>query len=331
MQELKEWFLKEARDLPWRKDRTPYRVWIAEVMLQQTQVSVVIPYFHRWMKQFPTIEALAQASEEEVLKCWEGLGYYSRARNLIKAAHIILKEEGGVIPSDPVKLRKLPGFGPYTVGAVLSFAFQKKAPAVDGNVVRVLSRLFAVEHKKTETEAYQKLTLSLLPEKDPWIVMEALIELGATVCQKKPKCFSCPLIHQCRAYRLGKADEFPIPGKKVQLISLKREVAVILCQDAVLIRKEREKKVMAGLYEFPYVEQGIALPFQIPLHQKAILPIVKHGFTRYDVTLFTTVYETEQKMSVEGYEWKEKYLLSSLPFSAGHKRILELLNAYLIH
>lgn len=289
-------------------------------MLQQTQVAVVIPYYQRWMEKFPTLESLATAPLEEVIKMWEGLGYYSRARNLHAAAKQIFEFHAGTLPEVADELRKLPGFGPYTVGAVLSFAFRKKAPAVDGNVVRVLSRFFA----RKEAD-YEKLVMQILPDREYWIVMEALIELGATVCQKEPKCSKCPLVEECKAYSLGRTDEFPARKKRATTIRLEREVALIVAGTSILVKQEKEKKVMAGLYEFPYE------PLSLQLVKLKCFPIVKHGFTRYDVTLHPTLYQTEEKVDVPGYEWCEISALPALPFSAGHRRILKELYAHFTH
>jgi A/G-specific adenine glycosylase len=329
MEALKQWFQEEKRDLPWRENRSPYRVWVSEVMLQQTQVSVAAPYFHRWMQKFPTLESLAAASLEEVIKSWEGLGYYSRARNLHRAAQMVVEKHGGVIPSTLPELEALPGVGSYTAGALLSFAFRQKAPAVDGNVVRVLSRYFA--SSETRKAYYENLARSMLPEHEPWVVMEALIELGAQICQKKPHCTQCPLIERCLAYRQGRTAHFPTPSKRPQTIQLKREVAVIQSGPAVLVRQEKARRVMSGLYEFPYVPHGNSFSFNIPLQKIDHFPVVKHGFTRYDVTLFPTLYRTPQQVQLSDFEWRKLELLKTLPFSSGHKRILEHLYAYLAH
>lgn len=323
-EQLREWFIKEQRDLPWRQDRTPYRVWISEVMLQQTQVAVVIPYFLRWMERFPTLEDLAKASEEEVVKMWEGLGYYSRARNLHRAARLMK----GNVPEVRDRLAELPGFGSYTTGAVLSFAFQKKAAAVDGNVVRVLSRYFASAQDCSKRGYYEEQTASLLPEKEPWVVMEALIELGAQVCKRRPQCSECPLIVGCAAYRQGRTLEFPIARKRPEIIHLKRQVAVVMAEGNVLVRQEKEKKVMSGLYEFPYAEIEERLELGLALNKVVDFPIVKHGFTRYNVTLFPTLYETEKEKVIDGYDWHPWSRLKKLPFSSGHRRILKAADAY---
>lgn len=332
MQKLRDWFLENQRDLPWRKDRTPYRVWISEVMLQQTQVAVVVPYFLRWMQKFPTIQALAKAPLEEIVKAWEGLGYYSRARNLHRAAQMIMADFGGKLPATAEELTKLPGFGPYTVGAVRSFAFQAKAAAVDGNVVRVLSRFFASDKDCTQRKHYEELTLEVLSDEEPWVAMEGLIELGAQVCQRTPKCNHCPLIEDCRAYREGKTAELPIKKKRAATIYLERQVAIIEYQNEILVRQEKAGKVMAGLYEFPYTPLKQPLPFDLPLRKLNELPIVKHGFTRYDVTLYPCRYEALEKKSLEGFVWKRREELSLLPFSSGHRRILqELTHAHFAH
>ncbi|KAN0027355.1 hypothetical protein ACTFIV_006937 [Dictyostelium citrinum] len=263
MKELEEWFLEYKRCLPWRENTTPYRVWISEVMLQQTQVSVVIPYFLRWMQKFPTITDLAHASEAVVMKAWEGLGYYSRARNLHTCAKIITDQYEGIIPTSEEALSALPGFGPYTVGAVRSFAFHQKSAAVDGNVIRVLSRYFASSQDCSKRAYYEQLTLSILPDQNPWITMEGLIELGATVCKKTPNCSICPLQEKCQGYQTQTALEFPKKLKKAPITKLTRYVMVICYQDLVLVKQEKEKKVMSGLYEFPYGDTTCPLPLKV--------------------------------------------------------------------
>jgi A/G-specific adenine glycosylase len=332
MQQLKVWFLEHRRELPWRENKTPYRVWISEVMLQQTQVAVVIPYFNSWMQKFPTIAALAEAPLEDVIKAWEGLGYYSRARNLHKAAQMVMRDFQGELPNTPEELDQLAGFGPYTIGAVLSFAFQKKAAAVDGNVIRVLSRFFALEKDCAQRKAYEELTLSLLTDDEPWVAMEGLIELGAKVCQRRPNCQECPLLEGCQAYRHGRTEDFPIKRKRPATICLERQVAIIRWKDEILVKQEKEGKVMAGLYEFPYALLNEKLGLDLSLKKLTELPLVKHGFTRYNVTLYPSVYESAEKKILEGFEWKKWQELILLPFSSGHRRILkELRDAHFTH
>jgi A/G-specific adenine glycosylase len=328
---LKAWFQKEKRDLPWRRDPTPYKVWISEVMLQQTQVAVVIPYFTRWIERFPSIASLAEAESEEVLKAWEGLGFYARARSLHEAARILLKEHGGVLPSCPEELAKIKGIGPYTCGAILSFAFHQKAAAVDGNVARVLSRYFLIEEVITKSGVQKQiraLTLEILPSVEPWVIMEALIELGATLCQKEPKCALCPLQNSCKGFLTGKMAHLPKLGTKMQTIALFRKVAVIVCGVEILLKRENEKKVMEGLYEFPYFEETgplreiVEKNWGFEVEEQSELFSVKHSFTCYRVTLHASLFKVKTKKALPPYEWKRLEDVPRLAFSSGHKRLL---------
>ncbi len=255
---LREWFLKEARDLPWRHNPTPYSVWVSEIMLQQTQVTVVKDYYLRWMKRFPSIAALSIASLEEVVKMWEGLGYYSRARNLHQAAAYLVENHQGDLPSDRNALLQVKGLGPYTVGAILSFAFHQRAAAVDGNVIRVLSRYYGIEEDVQKGSTLKKiwtLAEAILPESEPWLITEALIELGASVCKREANCWLCPLRLGCLAFKEGKQGELPKKGRRVEITSLSRQVFVIAHEDNLLVKKGEKGKIMADLYEFPYLEK----------------------------------------------------------------------------
>lgn len=338
---LKKWFLEEQRDLPWRQSKDPYAVWISEVMLQQTQVAVVLPYFKRWMEKFPTIRHLASASLEEVIKCWEGLGYYSRARHLHEGAHYLVSHFGGELPSNEEDLKKIKGLGPYTIGAILSFAFHQRKAAVDGNVLRVLTRLFAIDEdiaKEKTVRKLRELMEQLLPEEESWIVNEGLIELGATICQKKARCPVCPLRSSCSAYKDALVEKFPVKSKRVQTEYLFRAVPVLLCQGHYLLKRGKKGQVMSDLYEFPYFEitkDGIDFPEMMkkteqllgsPVEYKQELTKVSHGFTRYQVALFPFLMRTNHFSSVEECEWIDENILCTLPFSSGHRRILQQLN-----
>lgn len=314
---LREWFRENQRAFPWREEKTPYRVWISEVMLQQTVASVVVSYFEKWMVRFPTLRSLAEAGLDDVIKHWEGLGYYSRARNLHKAAQVIERDFGGIIPQDKETLAKLPGFGPYTTGALLSFAFEKKAAAIDGNVRRVMSRYYALDQLDTA------LVEDFLPDDRPWEVMEALIELGATVCRPKPSCHLCPLKDNCLAYRDGRVAEFPIKPKRAQITKIKRDVSVVLHGGEILLKKGSKGEIMEGLYEFPYIP--------LPLNLKKIIefPVVSHTFTRFHATLYPVLYRAESKVDIPGFEWVSFEKAKTYPFSSGHRRIFnELIDAY---
>lgn len=330
---LKSWFLKEKRDLPWRNQPSPYAVWVSEVMLQQTQVAVVIPYFERWMIQFPTIEALAKAPLDEVIKLWEGLGYYSRARNLHAGAQFVVDQFNGELPSTENELAQIKGLGPYTIGAIRSFAFQQKAAAVDGNVVRVLSRYYHLEDDtakpKTQTKIRQ-IAEDLLPDEEPWIVNEALIELGATVCSRKPNCQQCPLKSTCLAYQNGSETRLPFKSSKISYEKLQRNVIVLLCEDFCLIKRGKAGEIMSDLHEFFYFESSLNIAEV--LQKEGIkeidilgsLPQVEHSFTRFRVILQPSVVKVKQRHAIKDHHWVPISALTSLAFSSGHKRILQL-------
>lgn len=345
IEKLREWFAEHKREFPWREDKTPYAVWISEVMLQQTRADVVVPYFLRWMERFPDLLSLARAEEAEVVKLWEGLGYYARARRLHAAARYVQKLHGGELPSTQEALEKIPGFGPYTVGAVRSFAFLQRAAAVDGNVLRVLARFFALEEDiaRSATQAkLRQLAEELLPEKEPWMIAEALIELGALICKPKPKCQECPLQDSCRAWQLGKQEELPLKGKPLETLKLKRRVFVLLCGERILLQQVQKGKVMEGLYEFPYLEidskfqSDESVCMQLPLESIvetasliASFDEVSHTFTRYQAKLFPSLWRLPEEIALAPYTWYTIPSLQELPFSAGHRRIAEMVTEYL--
>lgn len=307
-------------------------------MLQQTQVSVVIPYFERWMKLFPTATALAEAPLEQVIKAWEGLGYYARARNLHAGAQQLVEWHEGELPNEEGELSKIKGIGPYTLGAIRAFAFKQKAAAVDGNVLRVMSRYEALEADVGEGRTrkwVEQRVLEILPKRAPWEVMEGLIELGALICTKTPSCEKCPLKKNCVAYRLGETDRFPVKAKKQATIPLYRAVAVIRSGELYLITRESKGKVMAGLFEFPYLEmdsstgwgeleviKGIAQKYELQVHLEKVGEQVTHGFTKYRATLTPFFLRVVGAQKEFVGEWKTLEELQQLPFSAGHRRIL---------
>ncbi len=241
--ELLAWYRRCKRDLPWRRSRDPYRIWVSEIMLQQTRVETVIPYYHRFMEQFPTIEALADAPEEQVLKAWEGLGYYSRARNLQAAAREVKEEYGGIVPDDPEAVRSLKGVGPYTSGAILSIAYERSEPAVDGNVMRVLSRFFLLTEdiaKPGTRVTIERLARSLIPEGAAGDFNQALMELGATVCTpKSPQCLTCPVMERCGARLEGRVDELPIKAKAKPPRPEARAAALVADESGRLLIRRR--------------------------------------------------------------------------------------------
>lgn len=253
---LLSWFFSHARVLPWREQPTPYRVWVSEIMLQQTRVEAVKPYFERFMRELPDLPALAKAEEDKLLKLWEGLGYYSRVRNLNKSAKLVMEEHGGELPDDYQKLLNLPGIGSYTAGAVASIAFGRKVPAVDGNVLRVISRVLASREDISDAatkKAMEQLLGEVMPADAPGDFNQALMEVGATVCipRGEPLCDQCPFYTLCLSRRDGLTGEIPV--KKAAKARRIEERTVYLVTDGqrVLVRKRPEKGLLAGLYEFP--------------------------------------------------------------------------------
>jgi len=301
------------------------------VMLQQTRAVVVISYFKRWMALFPSIQTLAEAPLEQVIKAWEGLGYYSRARFLHQAAQQIMREFGGALPNNREGLMRIKGLGPYTVGAILSFGFYQRAAAIDGNVTRVLSRYFQIEEPIHTSRAKKQLELrgeAILDAKEPWITAEALIELGAEVCRPVPRCGECPLRGSCQALRSGCATELPIKPARAETIHLKRMVACIESGGYMLVSKGSPGRVMADLYEFPYFEAddlcaAVAEKFGLATYPIAALAEVRHSFTRYIAHLFPIHLAALERPILPPFEWVAKEQLRQLPFSSGHKKILE--------
>lgn len=256
---LLEWYDKGHRMLPWRENKDAYRIWVSEIMLQQTRVEAVIPYYHCFLENFPDIEALSKAEDEKLLKCWEGLGYYSRVRNMKKAAITVMEEYGGRMPDTWEELQKLSGIGSYTAGAIASIAYNRPVPAVDGNVLRILSRLRMDEEfinlsavkKRVEAELAE-----VMPVDRPGDFNQAMMELGATVCipNGNPKCGDCPWMDLCLAKTAGCTEEFPKKEAKKKRTIEKKTVLILKEQDRIAIHKRPDKGLLAGLYEFPMME-----------------------------------------------------------------------------
>lgn len=253
---LLAWYSENRRSLPWRDDPSAYHVWISEIMLQQTRVEAVKGYYTRFLERFPDIFTLARAEEDTVLKLWEGLGYYSRARNLQKAARVLVSEYGGEMPRNAKELKKLPGIGPYTAAAIASIAFGEKIPAVDGNLLRVFSRLTLYE-KEIRTlaalKAAEAFFLAEMPADHPGDFNQALMDLGAGICTPggTPVCGNCPLLLLCLAAAQDRAAGLPLmPAKKARRIE-RHTILVIRDDGRILLRKRPDRGLLAGLYEFP--------------------------------------------------------------------------------
>nr|WP_257985144.1 A/G-specific adenine glycosylase [Bacillus sp. T33-2] len=269
--ELISWFEQEQRELPWRIDNDPYKVWVSEIMLQQTRVDTVIPYFNRFIEQFPTIGTLAEADEDRVLKAWEGLGYYSRARNLQTAVKEVHEKYGGKVPDTPEGISSLKGVGPYTAGAILSIAYGKPEPAVDGNVMRVLARILLIREdiaRPSVRKIFEEAVRALISHENPSYFNQALMELGALICTpSSPSCLLCPVSDYCEAYHEGEQNDLPVKSKKKKQRAVQLAAAVLTDGEGrILIRKRPSSGLLANLWEFPNVE--INLPLE---HEKALL------------------------------------------------------------
>ncbi len=336
---LLSWFTLHARDLPWRRDRTPYRVWVAEVMLQQTQAEKVRAYYPRFLARFPTVKALAEAPLEAVLKIWEGLGYYRRARLLHRAAQEIVNRHGGRLPAGVEALRRLPGVGAYTAGAVASLAFDMPVPAVDGNVRRVIARLLALPAPSRGMVA--SLVEALLPTEGAGRVNEALMELGATLCRpRQPRCPQCPWRDLCRAHRLGRAADFPAPAPRKPLPHYDVAAAVVRREDGrVLVAQRRNEDMLGGLWEFPggKREAGETLPealrrelreeldFDVTVGERLIT--LHHSYTHFRITLhaFLCTPRGGEPRCVEcqAFRWVRVDELAALPMAVTDRKIAE--------
>lgn len=289
------WYKENLRALPWRDEPEPYRVWVSEIMLQQTRVEAVKPYFKRFLKELPTIRHLAEAKEDKLLKLWEGLGYYNRVRNMQKAARIVMETYGGNMPADYELLLKLPGIGSYTAGAVASISYGIPVPAVDGNVLRVLSRVTGddsdVLHPATKRK-YEALLKEVMPKDKAGMFNQALMELGAIVCvpNGEPRCAECPWNSFCKAKAEGLIDVIPRKAKKKPRKIEEKTILIIRHGNETVIRKRQEKGLLAGLYEFPSME-GIRSEKEVlsyledlgyrPLHIKK-LEEAKHIFSHIE-------------------------------------------------
>ena len=251
------WYDRHARTLPWRGIHDPYRTWVSETMLQQTRVETVLGYYDRFLQRFPTVADLAASPEDDVLKLWEGLGYYSRARNLHKGAKQVMADFGGVIPSDAEALRKISGVGPYTAGAIASIAFDQPVPAVDGNVIRVVSRLMGIRENvgiPSVRRALEGEAAALVPAGRPGDFNQAVMDLGATICTPgTPSCEKCPLQSECDAFAAGDAEELPVLSRKNPPKVLDYDVCLIFSGNCVLMR-QRTEAMLRGLWVFPMVE-----------------------------------------------------------------------------
>jgi len=344
---LLAWFDAGHRDLPWRRDRDPYRVWISEVMLQQTRVETVVPYFERFVERFPSVAALAEADLDDVLKAWEGLGYYRRARNLKAGAEHLVRDGGARVPRNLDALRAVPGVGRYTAGAIRSVAFDRPAPIVDGNVRRVLCRLWAVgEDPRTATvERWLWSTAeALVPDARPGAFNESLMELGATVCTPRdPDCAACPVADLCDARAQGSPADFPLRPPKKTIPHKDVTAAVIRRGHRILITQRRAEAMLGGLWEFPggKVEPGETLEqcllreideeLGITIRIERPLIAVDHAYSHFRITLHTFLCRHSRgrprAIGCDDWRWVEPGRLRDFAFPKADRVVLEALLA----
>lgn len=345
--DLLDWFAANARDLPWRRTLAPYHVWLSEVMLQQTQMARAVDYFQRFLKRFPDIECLACAHEDEVLKLWEGLGYYSRARNLMRAAQLIVREHAGQFPATFEAVRALPGVGPYTAGAVMSVAYNEARPAVDANVERVLVRVLDIERPVSEPEVKRRILVAaweLVPAQEPRAFNQGLMELGALVCApRRPDCQSCPVSGHCLALARGAVANRPVPTARPETVRVDMACGVLATQGRVFIQKRRRGDVWPGLWEFPggvlegdeTPEQAMVREFreetELRVRPAGKIAVVRTSYTRYRITLHGFFCQAEPGQDPQRghrlHEADEARLvrpqeLGAFAFPSGHARLL---------
>jgi A/G-specific adenine glycosylase len=336
------WSRAHGRDLPWRGERDPYRIWVSEVMLQQTRVETVIPYYRRFLSRFPTLRALAEAELDEVLKAWEGLGYYARARNLRRAARRVLEDHDGQLPAHRDALLALPGIGPYTVGAILSLAFGQDAAVLDGNVRRVLSRLFAIDSDPRLAATRRRLwslAKALLPPGQAGPFNEGLMDLGATICTARdPRCTECPLSEVCQGVQAGNPEKYPARVPRRPLPHYEVAAGVIWRGDQLLISKRHTDDLLGGLWELPggTRESGETLEkclvrevreeLGIEITVGDLMMTLRHAYTHFRVTLhvFQCRYLSgePQALGCADWRWVRPGELDDFAFPAADRRIL---------
>jgi A/G-specific adenine glycosylase len=319
--DLVRWYRLHHRKLPWRATRNPYKIWVSEIMLQQTRVEVVRDYYNRWLRAFPTVESLAETPYSHVLKLWEGLGYYSRAKNLHRAARILMHQHKGKVPQTAEQLQELPGIGPYTAGAIASIAFGQRVPLVDGNVARVFARIFNIRAAVTKPAIQKRLWIvaeTLLPDCDPGTFNQALMELGALVCTPvNPRCVVCPMARVCTALSKSIQNELPNRGDKRPHKLVVHDAALIQRDGRILLQRRPSKGLLAGMWELPPLEEKRSRMSQPVLS-------IRHTITNRRITLRIFACQNGERVKSGGrLRWISPRNLERLTLPAAHRRALE--------
>jgi A/G-specific adenine glycosylase len=334
---LLNWYNKNKRILPWRDHPDPYAVWVSEIMLQQTRVDTVIPYFERWMRLFPSVDTLAKAPERAILNAWEGLGYYSRARNLHKAAKVVTKKNGGKLPDEADGLIKLPGVGRYTAGAIASIAFGRDEPALDGNLKRVYARLFDVAEPIDSAQGEKRLwgiARENLPKGRAGEFNQALMDLGATICIPKiPRCEACPVTKVCRARANGTQTIRPVKKKKQSVPQHVHAAGVIVDKGKVLLARRPSKGLLGGMWEFPNgrvdgdpvagVSKALRTGYRLRVRVKEPLGLYRHAYTHFKVTVHAFRCKLLSKPNVVNLKWVSLKELQEYPMGRIDRRIAD--------
>jgi A/G-specific adenine glycosylase len=333
------WFRAHQRDLPWRRSRDPYRIWVAEVMLQQTRITAVMPYYHRFLTRFPTVQSLAHAREPEVLKLWSGLGYYSRARNLHRAAKIIVAQHKSKFPPTLDPALELPGIGTYTAAAVLSIAYDVPLAVLDGNVARVLARIKAIRGELRAPKTWRSLTAgaqNFLATQAPGDWNQSLMELGEVICTpQSPRCAECPVVRHCRAYAEGLTDEIPAPRRKRAIVHMKIAAAILRDpRGRTLVIQDpgaHDKVLFSRMWQFPAVEVTSNPKAELEAHVRATLAITKmsleelpaarHGVTFRNITLLPFLANVPKLPKLPRTRILPMKNLAKLPISSATRKI----------
>ena len=342
---LIRWYQDNHRSLPWRKTKDPYAIWVSEVMLQQTQVNTVIPYYQGFLDRFPNVNSLARADQQEVLKAWEGLGYYGRARHLHDAAKIIMAEHLGRLPQSWKPIRQLPGIGDYIAAAVLSIAFDQVFPVVDGNVKRVISRLFQIAAPVNKSSSYKRfygVMKELIDAAQPGMFNQSVMELGALVCKiRKPSCIQCPLLDDCRSYQMDTVADYPKRERSRPTPEHRIAVGIVIKNGNILITRRQSKGLLGGLWEFPGGKikadetpeaaciRELKEEVNLTVNVRSFLTRVKHAYTHFkinvDVFICNYLSGTIKLNGPADYQWITLDEIDRFPFPKANHKFIPLL------